>query len=461
MSSKNFASSGSLLFLDVILTSVGGWFFWIMLSKFAHVSEVGQASTIFGFVLIVSSVARLGFEYPMLKKSSSHKVEIMGSILVLELVLILVLLPIVLYSTENFYDGSLEEYNWLTLPLIFAHTFGLLSRFVLLGIIDVRKVFFIDTIGMAFRFIIGYFLIINGFGVSAILLAFLIQYTVVLIMTLIIANKTFKFKIGSIVFIKNIFLDGLINFPAKFGRVLLIGLSVVFLAAAGVSDTEVGIFYITVTLSIVLGGGLATSLSYMVIPLSSISKKDLSADSWRIGISLTAPIITALVVGPDKILSMIGSEYVQGELVMLVLAIGIFPLAITMNAISMFNNQNESKKILIIGIIEMSAFLVAAWALIPLYESLGAGFAILIALCAAAVPSMMWSNRLLAKYVIISGISILIGWMSGIFMEMFLKFDSSFGMVISAIITLIVIISLKNISARELCELVKNIAKRN
>jgi len=76
MSSKGFASLGSLFFIDAILLSVGGWFFWIMISKFAQVSEVGQASTIFGLILLVGSIGQLGFEYPLLKKSSSQRTEI-------------------------------------------------------------------------------------------------------------------------------------------------------------------------------------------------------------------------------------------------------------------------------------------------------------------------------------------------------------------------------------------------
>jgi len=96
MSSKGFASSGTLLFIDILLTSAGGWFFWIMISMYALVSEVGLASTIFGLVILVGSISQLGFEYPLLKKSSSHKAELVGPILVIELIIILVLLPLVL-----------------------------------------------------------------------------------------------------------------------------------------------------------------------------------------------------------------------------------------------------------------------------------------------------------------------------------------------------------------------------
>ena len=460
MNSKSFASLGSLFFIDAILLSVGGWFFWIMISKFAPVSEVGQASTIFGLILLVGSIGQLGFEYPLLKKSFSQRTEIIGTTLVLEFVIVLVLLPLVLYATGNFYEGSLEEYNWLTIPLLFVLPAAVLSRFALLGISDVKNVFIIDIAGIALRFIIGYFLIINEFGVTAIIIAFLIQYTMVLIATLIIARKTFKFKIGNLGYLKNIFVDGLVNFPSKLGRVLIIGLSIVFLAASGVSDTEVGIFYIAITLSVVLGGGLATSLSFMVIPVSSISKKDFSDDSWRISLSLSAPIITALIVGPEKILSFIGAEYIQGELLMLILAIGIFPFAIMMNAISKFNNQNKPRKILVIGIVELATFLTAALILIPDFEALGAGIAILIAFSAAALPSLIWSNRILIKYVIVSGIAILFGWMAGIFIEFLLQFDSIISIIVSAIISLIVVILFKNISAHELSDLIKSVIKQ-
>ena len=232
------------------------------------------------------------------------------------------------------------------------------------------------------------------------------------------------------------------------------------LAAFGISEKEVGIFYIVITLTIVLGGGLATSLSFMVIPFSSISKKDLSNESWRIGLSLTAPIIAALVVGSETILSVIGPEYVQGRMTMMVLAIGIFPLSIVMNAISKFNNQNKPRKILVIGLVELITFLVTAWALIPLYETLGVAIAILIAFSAAAIPSMLWSNRLLLKYVIVSGISILIGWLVGVFIEIYLNLDA-LTIIISAVVSLIVVISFKNLSINELSVFIKSVIKRS
>jgi len=461
MSSKGFASSGILLFIDILLTSVGGWFFWIMISKFALVSEIGQAATIFGLVILIGSISQLGFEYPLLKNTYRQKSETVSTIIVLELIIIIVLLPLALYSTGNFFNGTLEKFNWITIALLFVLPVGILSRFALLGLTEVRKVFIIDSAGIVIRFVAGYFLLITGFGTAGILLAFLMNYALVMVVTLFITSKKFRFNLGSIQFVKKIISDGLINFPSKLGRVLIISLSVVCLAFAGVPESEVGVFYIAVTLTIIIGGGLATSLAFMVIPSSTISKNDLSDDSWRIGLSLSAPIITALVVGPERILSLIGPEYVEGELVMLILAIGIFPLSIVMNSISKFNNKNLPRKILVIGLAQLGTFLIASWILIPLYESLGASIAILIGLCAGAIPSMMWSNRMLTKYVIISGIAILIGWLSGNFVEILLKLDSSIAIIASASLALILVILMKNISTHELVDLVKSLKKRN
>ena len=46
----------------------------------------------------------------------------------------------------------------------------------------------------------------------------------------------------------------------------------------------------------------------MVIPASLDSKTDMSTDSIRIGLSLTAPLIVTLMVAPNSILSLIGPE---------------------------------------------------------------------------------------------------------------------------------------------------------
>jgi hypothetical protein len=162
----------------------------------------------------------------------------------------------------------------------------------------------------------GYFLVLAGFGALGVLLSFMLQALVTACFALPLAIKIFGFSIGDLKYIKDTVIDGVVNMPSIFSRTLIVSLSVVLLASFGVTSSEVGIFYISLMVSIV-AGSLISSTSYMVIPSSSMAQTDMSAGSMRIGISLTAPIIAVLLASPKSVLSFIGTQYVSGEMLLL------------------------------------------------------------------------------------------------------------------------------------------------
>ena len=90
-------------------------------------------------------------------------------------------------------------------------------------------------------------------------------------------------------------------------------------------------------------------MAYMVIPASSRSNNDLTTDSMRISLSLTAPLIAALIVAPKSILSVIGPDYTSAETILLLLSIGILPSSIAINAISKSNCLGKSRELITIG----------------------------------------------------------------------------------------------------------------
>jgi hypothetical protein len=135
---------------------------------------------------------------------------------------------------------------------------------------------------------------------------------------LVVAKRIFEFGLGDFRYIKEINRDGLVNIPSKFSRMLMLSFSVVLLTSFGISTVEIGFFYLAFTISIVIGS-LSSSMSFMVHPASAISKADLSSDSLRVGLSFTAPMIVAVIVAPEFVLSIIGSQYLSAESILLVL----------------------------------------------------------------------------------------------------------------------------------------------
>jgi O-antigen/teichoic acid export membrane protein len=462
MSVNKFIGPSVALFLDSLVVAAGGWFFWLVISKFISAEEVGQATTVFSLVVLITTLTQLGLEYPLLKKSSNQRSRILGSALVIELLITVAAIPIVYYLLTNLYEESLQSFTLIAILMIIILPLGFVSRFVLLGISQAKSVFVIDVISTGTKFFVGYILVTMQFGAFGVLVAFLSYALVVAGANLFLAIKKFGFGLDrEMKFIKEVLRDGLFNMPSKLSGMLIFSLSVILLASFGIASSEIGVFYVSLMISIV-GGGLVSSMAYMVIPASYISKTDLSLGSMRIGLGFTAPIIVALVTSPRLILSLVGTEYLSGEDILLVLSIGILPFSVVMNTISRLNYLGQSRKLLYIGFIQILTFLLSLSLFVPSYGTLGAAFSILISFCASFILSVIWSERVLLKYIAYSAIAITLGWTLGSIVGYSISSvsENSFlnqiaVLVTSTTVTFVVIILLKNMSIKEITELLK------
>jgi O-antigen/teichoic acid export membrane protein len=404
--------SSLLLFLDYLLVAVGGWLFWIVISRLASVDDVGIATTIYSLVITVATITQLGAEYPLLKKSHLNRSIILGTGMVIQVAISLATIPIIILAIDNMYEGALQEFTWIAIVSVTLIAVEFVARYVLLGIFDAKKVLAIDMVGLSVKFLVGYSLVSMQYGALGILLAFLSELFIIAIAYLIAAKNTFAFSIGKILFFKEILRDSLVNAPSKWSNMIIVNLSVVLLAAIGVNQGDIGIFYITLMISIVVGS-FSLSMAFMVIPAFSASKKELTADSLRISLSIITPAITAMLIAPNLVLSLINSRYEVGAPLLSILAIGTIPFAITVNAITRLNNLKESKKLISIGILQLAVFLLLFFLVAPILGTMGAAFAILFAFSASATLSMIWSVRSSLKPTAFCLLSILVGFVSG------------------------------------------------
>jgi O-antigen/teichoic acid export membrane protein len=415
-----FVNPGILMFLSQLIIALGGGLFWLVISRIADASEIGHATAMYSLVLIVSIIIQLGLEYPLLKKSTKYRHEIFGTVIVIELVIIAVAIPVVLYAANNLYQQS-QDLAWLAVGILISNSVVLVARFALLGLSNVKSVLICDIIGTVIKFTVAFTLVSAGYGASAILISFLLQDLAIMSGLLYLSKKLFGFGLGSIRFAGEIIKDGFLNMPSKLSGILITGLlSVVLLASFGVGSSEVGMFYIAIMVSFI-AGSFGSSLAYMAIPASSVLNSDLSLGSLRVGLSFTAPIVAALVVAPASILSILDAEYVRVADSLVILAAGIVPSVILLNAISKFNNLNEHKKLLAVGSVRLVTFLVAFFILVPQYGSLGAAYSITVSFISSAVLSLRWFGRDSIRYVAASLFSIFTGVTLGWITEMLIN----------------------------------------
>lgn len=460
--SGKFLGPGIVLFLDYFVVSLGGWLYWIIISKIASVTEIGVASTIISLVITTSSITQLGLEYPLLKRSNTDKNGILGTSLLIELGISMAALPVVWLVIDSLYDGTLEQFYWITSALLLLNGVEFVIRFILLGIYRSKRVLILDAISLAIKFPVGIALIIMGYGAFGLLIAYLAEFLFISVAYLLVVRKTFVFKLGTIIYFKKIIKESIVNAPSKWSKMVIISLSVVLLASIGVAPYDVGIFYVALMISTLIGS-FASSMAFMVIPASAISKKDLSFDSLRISLSLIAPIIVILIVFPDLVLSLIGSDYVSGALLLAVLAIGTVPASITINTITKLNNLGESRKLVLVGILQISTFLVCFYITGPIFGTLGAAFSISLGFTVPSIPSIIWSGKESAKHIAFCCLSITIGSIIGYAIHETILgsiFDPLLPIASAVGVTSVVIILSGNFSLGELREMIPELLGR-
>jgi O-antigen/teichoic acid export membrane protein len=461
--SQKFMTSSIILFLDLIVVSASGWLYWLVISKLVSISEIGQSTAVYSLVVLTATLAGLGMEYPLLKKTSTEGSKIVGTSVLIEIIVTLAAFPFILSFLNNLHYDAIDSISFiaiLTLPFI---SLGFIARFTLLGISASRTILIIDTISTVAKFVAGYILVSSGLGVIGVLISFMLQALIILCISLILINKTIGFRIGNLKYVKGLITDGVVNLPSISSRTLIFNLSVVLLASFGIATSDIGIFYIALMISFV-AGGLISSTAYMVIPASSMAQADLSAASIRIGISFTAPVISLLLTSPGFVLSLIGTEYVAGQILLMILAVGILPFAIVTNTLSRFNYLGKLRKLLFIGLIQALGFIIGFLLLVPLFESFGAALSILISYSIACIPSLIWSEKASVRYLVNVVIAVVAGWAISFVIRLFSTpnvISEITILITSIVVTMILIFALKNTTITEVRSLLKIVVKNS
>lgn len=447
-----------LIFGDQLLVAAGNWIFWMVISRIASISEIGNATTIFSLLLFSSTVAQLGLEYPLLKRTLTAKGSTFTSAIVIELLITISLIPIVIYSLNIIYGQISTDLIWLTICILLSSSVSFVAKYTLLGVYGAKEILIIDIAGTIVKFVAGYTAVTLGYGTNGILFAFLAQF----FLMMLISFPIVKAKLGSTVYkisrTKEILKDSVINTPAKFSRTLLFSLSVVLLASFGISESEIGVFYIVMMISLV-AGGLVSGISYMVLPPSS-SQADLSSNSLRIGLSLTVPLIVALVSAPDSILSLLGTQYIEGSTSLIILSIGIVPASVVMMSISRCNSNGDNRTLLAIGISEIIIFLISFVILVPIYGIVGCSISMLLTFLGTSVQSIKVLGGSAMRLTLNALLAIGTGWAVNISLTHLTDINVFISTSISIVISVFILIKLRSITSSEIYRFATSVLAR-
>ena len=455
----DFVTPSIILFIDSILVSVGGWLYWIVLSRLAIASEIGLAVTVYSLVILLTTLAQLGIEYPLLKKANLARSPILGTSIAIELIITVAAIPIVVTVINNLYNETLHDYVWISIVLLLMLGIEFVARFGLLGTSNSKSVLIFDLVGLAIKLPIGFYLVSLSYGSLGILIAYLVEGLFITFASLLVLKKSVSYRLGNITFFKETIKDALINSPAKWSKMVIVTVSIVLLAYLNINASDIGVFYVVLMISLVVAS-FATSMAYMVIPHSTTLQKDLSSASLRISLSLTAPLVVALLVIPRSILSLIGSEYESAETVLFILGLAIIPSSITVNMISKLNNTGKSKLLIASGVLQTAIFFISFFMLVPNYQTIGAATSILLAYLGASVL-LISTNHGSSRSIIYPCLSVPTGYVMGYIMSTIMGIEQDLVILISSIaVSIGVILVTKSMTIKETGMLLRSILQK-
>jgi hypothetical protein len=130
---NKFVGQGILLFVDQVLVAITNWLYWLVISRLTLTSEIGQATSVYSLVLFMALLSQIGLEYPLLKKSSLHRSQVLGTALTIELILIPgLIVALILVSYTSVYHASLSEFLWVAVVLLAVSPISFIARLLCL-----------------------------------------------------------------------------------------------------------------------------------------------------------------------------------------------------------------------------------------------------------------------------------------------------------------------------------------
>lgn len=409
---SSFLSSSILYVLDNLIISLGGYLFWLLIPKFASASDIGNASSIVSVVALLSSFAVVGLEYPILKLASKDGKRIFGTLLTFEFLVHLAAAPLVIAYVIFSIKLSSIELILVSLSFLLLSGIAFISRNILLGILDIRKVLLFDSVSILARYTVALSLLSEGSnGVVPILAAYVAQQITIGIIpaAILIKKMGVKVDLGRL-FLKDLLIDGLINFASKFSKIIISSLSIALLSLLGFSSDTIGVFYIPVIIGLAIGG-FAANIATVALPTSSLLNRDYTFHSIRFSLLLVAPVISTMLVISDEFLAFINQNYAVADLELKILSIASFPFAIVMNVITFLNHNKRMKDLIKLGIIEVGLFLGTMFPLADAIGIVGVAISILIAFSGSMVIAVYWMGRASLRYSVIGTVSIFCGYM--------------------------------------------------
>ncbi len=383
---KDVVRGGFWLYGSTLINNFMGFIYWMIISAIGGSEVLGITSAVIGFASIISGFLNLGVPIGVQRflgrsigmNDREGLIKYFYTTLSFMLFVYLSASTILfLLSYTGWSLGNISPEMLRVASIIVMLGFTSIINSFLLSFLKTNVLFLCALLGNTLKLGIGIALVLYGWGWIGAVLGYVCVSLAFLVIGLYYVLRLIGFRI---VFSLNLLLEVIRAGIASWlpSVIVLTGQWLGVLAVFGTSTAvETGYYYVSFTIANVVLMIAVSMLGLLLPVLSGMSdgRKRAAARVLRISLTLMMPIAVLISVYPWLPLSLLGKEYTIASPTLIILLLGVVPLAITSCIYSLVYAYGWYRQVLFIGLIQNVPRIILYYVLTPIYGGLGAAMA--------------------------------------------------------------------------------------
>lgn len=464
--------NGLYIYSSNLLNMVLGYIFWILIANYSGTegpASIGTISAAVSFSTMMASVLLLGIPSGIQKfigkEYGEHNLASIASLITSSMILTLMLsivASIVIVSLGEQAVSIIKlpwEFLMASMILLVALVIQQLLSSSLIAISQSHFLLFGTIMQNASKIIIVIIFLINGYGLTALLVSYLASTILSLpILSLGIVRRMPKIrKISFRADISRLLKASSVNWVPTI--VSTIGGQLSVLIVFGYSGAvEAGEYYVA---SIVFSAAIAVPMAIINAAFPVLSRmveqsKEITSRITKIGLMFSSPLSVIVAIYSTSLLRLLNPHFGNASLPTMLFMIAVIPTVLNYSVYYLLYALGKYRNVLIIGLVENITKVVLYFILVPQYGVLGAVISFIsgpsLAVLVISVTQRTYYAISWRKVIMIIAVPLGTG-----FIAYFLKLDSITG--VSAIISVSFYLYLKlsMVNIRELREIIYSI----
>ncbi|TXT54883.1 MAG: membrane protein of unknown function [Candidatus Thorarchaeota archaeon] len=390
--SEDTAGRNSLyLFASYAFSQALGFIFWILVSQISNSNVLGDASAATTLSASIIGITALGI--PTGSKRlvgislgendlSSVRVILKKSLLLVFVSTLVVSFSLVLmvYYFPILLNLSFPLILISSITAIFAVVVSLLKG-VFVASLRTGSVLVTETIGTTFKILLGTVFLIYGLEAIGATLGHLVGFISMFILFMVLSRRLFSKEDTTQSDISNHDIVEA-SLPSWIPNILaVLGTQLGIIVVIGFNGSlESGLYFVAFSLFsfIAMVPKAIATVAFPVMSGMKSGKEFATEKIMKMSIIIAMPLSLVLFKHPTLLLILFGSDFLNANLMLQILLIGIAPISISQGIIAYVYAQGRYRMVLVLGILENIPRTILYFLLVPLIGGIGASLSYLI-----------------------------------------------------------------------------------